>query len=114
MKFGAMNLPIKPVVDEINALGKLGFDYIELTLDAPEATPDKLLRNKDEIHVSCRGTQYLVSKGLDLGKAMKTASQKLGGHGGGHAIASGATISIEKEEEFLNLVDEIIVKQIMS
>jgi RecJ-like exonuclease len=73
-----------------------------------------VVRNKDEIHVSCRGTQYLVGKGLDLGKAMKTASQKLGGRGGGHAIASGATIDRKKEEEFLNLVDEIIVKQIKS
>jgi RecJ-like exonuclease len=73
-----------------------------------------IVRNKDEIHVSCRGTQYLVSKGLDLGKAMKSAAQKLGGHGGGHAIASGATISSEKEEEFLKIVDKILVKQIMS
>ena len=45
---------------------------------------------------------------------MKEASTKLGGHGGGHAIASGATISGEKEQEFLNLVDEIIGKQIKS
>jgi RecJ-like exonuclease len=73
-----------------------------------------ITRNDGEIHVSCRGNQYLVSKGLDLGYAMKEASTKLGGHGGGHAIASGATISGEKEEEFLNLVDEIISKQIKS
>ena len=54
----------------------------------------------------------MVSKGLDLGYAMKEASSKLGGHGGGHAISSGATIASDKEEEFLNLVDEIINKQI--
>ena len=28
MKYGAMNLPTKPVVGEIEELGKLGFDYI--------------------------------------------------------------------------------------
>jgi len=71
-----------------------------------------IVRNKDEIHVSCRGNQYLVSKGLDLGVAMKQASKKLGGHGGGHAIASGATLSLEKEEEFLKLVNDIISKQL--
>ena len=73
-----------------------------------------IARNDGEIHVSCRGNQNLVSKGLDLGKAMKQASANLGGHGGGHAIASGATIDAKKEEEFLNLVDEIIVKQLKS
>jgi single-stranded-DNA-specific exonuclease len=61
-----------------------------------------LARKDGEIHISCRGNQYLVSKGLDLGYAMKEASTKLGGYGGGHAIASGATIADEKEEEFLN------------
>ena len=70
-----------------------------------------IVRNKDEIHVSCRGNQHLVSNGLDLGAAMKQAAKKLGGHGGGHAIASGATIALEKEEEFLKRVDEIITKQ---
>jgi len=73
-----------------------------------------IARKDGEIHISCRGNQYLVSKGLDLGYAMKEASNKLGGHGGGHAIASGATIVGEKEQEFLNLVDEIISKQIKS
>ena len=71
-----------------------------------------LVRNDDEIHVSCRVNQYLVNKGLDLGVAMKKASSKLGGHGGGHAIASGATIKIEKEDEFLKIVDDIIFKQL--
>ena len=71
-----------------------------------------IVRNKDEIHVSCRGNQYLVSKGLDLGVAMKQASKQLGGHGGGHAIESGATLALEQEEEFLKLVNDIILKQL--
>ena len=71
-----------------------------------------IVKKDDEIHISCRGNQYLVSKGLDLGVAMNEASKKLGGHGGGHSIASGATISSDKEEEFLELVDEIISKQL--
>jgi RecJ-like exonuclease len=71
-----------------------------------------IVKKNDEIHVSCRGNQYLVSKGLDLGFAMNESAIKLGGHGGGHKIASGATISSEKEDIFLNMVDEIISKQL--
>jgi len=71
-----------------------------------------MVRNDDELHVSCRGTQYLVKKGLDLGFAMNQAANKLGGRGGGHAIASGATIDLKHEEEFLKIVDKIISKQI--
>jgi len=37
MRFGAMNFPLRPVVEEIKAIGALGFDYLELTLDAPLA-----------------------------------------------------------------------------
>ena len=37
MKYGAMNFPIKPVVDELKDIAALGFDYLELTLDPPRA-----------------------------------------------------------------------------
>jgi sugar phosphate isomerase/epimerase len=49
MKYGAMNLPIKPVVEEIEQLGRLGFDYIELTIDAPECTPEKIIKSRHTI-----------------------------------------------------------------
>jgi len=73
-----------------------------------------LARKEDEkeIHVSCRGNQQLVRKGLDLGFAMKKVATDLNGHGGGHKIASGATIDIQKEKEFLDKTDEIINTQI--
>jgi RecJ-like exonuclease len=70
-----------------------------------------LARKNDELHVSSRGNQYLVNGGLDLGLAMKEAATPLNGHGGGHKIAAGATISLEKEEEFLVTVDKIITQQ---
>jgi len=70
-----------------------------------------LARKNDELHVSSRGNQYLVNKGLDLGLAMKEAATPLKGHGGGHKIAAGATISLDKEEEFLVTVDKIITQQ---
>jgi len=71
-----------------------------------------LVKKNDELHVSSRGNQYLVSKGLDLGFAMNEAAKKLDGHGGGHSIAAGATISAKKEEEFLDIVNAIIVNQL--
>ena len=71
-----------------------------------------LVRKDGELHVSCRGNQYLVKKGLDLAFAMKEASKQVGGSGGGHAIASGATVKLEYEEKFLKIVDEIICKQL--
>ncbi len=67
---------------------------------------------KDKTKVSSRGTKYLVSRGLDLAAALKKASEKVGGIGGGHAVASGATVPNDKEEEFLNAVDELVALQL--
>lgn len=69
-------------------------------------------KNKEELHISCRGNQKLVSQGLDLGAAMKKAAGKIDGHGGGHAIAAGATISSDDEKKFLDMIDDIIFKQL--
>jgi len=37
MQFGAMNFPIYPVFAEIDRIADLGFDYLELAMDPPEA-----------------------------------------------------------------------------
>ena len=37
MKYGAMNFPIRPVVQEIEAIAAMGFDYFEMSMDPPEA-----------------------------------------------------------------------------
>jgi single-stranded-DNA-specific exonuclease len=65
------------------------------------------------VKVSARGTQGLVKRGLNLGKAMKEASEKLGGTGGGHNIAAGAQIPAGKEDEFLDSADEIFAKTVL-
>ncbi|MFO7677327.1 MAG: DHH family phosphoesterase [Thermoplasmatota archaeon] len=69
-------------------------------------------RKKDEIHISCRGNQLLVQNGLDLGDALKKVTVEIGGFGGGHKIAAGATISLEKEKEFIEKVNSILTLQI--
>ena len=37
MRCGAMNHPARPVLNELDEIARLGFDYLELTLDPPEA-----------------------------------------------------------------------------
>jgi len=44
-----MNFPVKPLLKEIEEIGELGFDYVELTMDLPEAAPQKVLAQKKPI-----------------------------------------------------------------
>ena len=37
MRYGAMNFPVKPVMEEVQRISDLGFDYVELALDPPRA-----------------------------------------------------------------------------
>jgi sugar phosphate isomerase/epimerase len=37
MKIGMMNNPSAPVVDEVAAIGKAGYDFVDLTMEAPQA-----------------------------------------------------------------------------
>ena len=37
MRYGAMNFPVKPVLREIEIFAALGFDYLELAMDPPQA-----------------------------------------------------------------------------
>ncbi len=73
-----------------------------------------LAQKDDELHISCRGTQQLVEQGLDLGQAMKSIATELKGFGGGHKIAAGATISLDKETDFISKTTDIIKKQVRS
>lgn len=59
-----------------------------------------------DVKVSARTTQAIVDKGIDLSKALKKAAEKIGGVGGGHNIAAGATIPKGREEEFLDLLEK--------
>ena len=80
--------------------------------------PDKpfLTFNEVEgkIRISGRGTRKLVNAGLDLAAAMREASAGVGGMGGGHDVASGATIPIGTAMKFIDIIDSIIEKQLRS
>ena len=62
--------------------------------------------------VSARGTKALVARGVDLAAALREAASAVGGSGGGHDVASGATIPKGKEEKFVERVDEIVAIQL--
>jgi sugar phosphate isomerase/epimerase len=49
MQYGAMNFPIKPVLDEVQKIHDLGFDFFELTLDPPCAHYTDINRQADEL-----------------------------------------------------------------
>jgi len=66
----------------------------------------------DGVKVSARADKGLVIKGLDLSAAVKEAAERVGGFGGGHNIAAGATIPAGKEYEFLHIIEPLIAAQI--
>ncbi len=53
-----------------------------------------------------------MTAGLDLAAAMREASTSVGGMGGGHDVASGATIPKGTVEMFIETADAIIGKQL--
>jgi single-stranded-DNA-specific exonuclease len=62
--------------------------------------------------VSARGTRALIAAGLDLAVVLREAASEVDGNGGGHNVASGATVPKGKEDKFLTLVDEIVGRQL--
>jgi len=69
-------------------------------------------KNDEETKVSARGTARLVGRGLDLSAAMREASRAVGGDGGGHDVAAGATIPAGKERAFLAEADAVVGTQL--
>jgi len=85
----------------------LGIRY--LYTDLPLVT----LNHKDDmIKISARGNKPLIARGLDLSVALRRAAEAVGGNGGGHTIASGASIPPGREDEFLALLDQILDEQL--
>jgi len=65
-----------------------------------------------EVKVSARATPSLTRKGLDLSVVMREASQSVGGDGGGHNVAAGATVPKGTEAEFVDLADDLVGEQL--
>jgi RecJ-like exonuclease len=69
-------------------------------------------KSEEETKVSGRGTGRLVGRGLDLSVVMREAARSVGGDGGGHDVAAGATIPAGREEEFVAAADDLVAEQI--
>lgn len=54
----------------------------------------------------------MVNRNLDLAEALRKGDDEVGGRGGGHPVASGATIPKEGLEKFLSLVDGMVADQL--
>jgi len=69
-------------------------------------------KSPEEVKVSARGSHFLTDRGLDLSAAMREASREVGGDGGGHDVAAGATIPAGSQRAFLDEVDRIVGEQL--
>jgi RecJ-like exonuclease len=69
-------------------------------------------KNEEAVKVSSRGTHSLVRQGLDLSAVMGEASRAVGGDGGGHDVAAGATVPKGNEEAFIECADELVGEQL--
>jgi len=49
MLYGAMNFPVRPILMELDEIGKLGFDYLELSMDPPEAHHAVIRKKQGEL-----------------------------------------------------------------
>src|SRR5512136_1856357 len=99
MKYGAMNFPIKPLRGEIEEIGEMGFDYVELTMDPPEATPHKILvqkrtikeiLNRYEMEIIGHLPTFVLTS--DLYESLRSASLQENFD----ALEAGAELGIEK------------------
>jgi single-stranded-DNA-specific exonuclease len=64
------------------------------------------------MRVSARGTLWLVGRGLDLSQALRESAAAVGGEGGGHRVAAGATVPTDRWNDFLSQVDRIVGTQL--
>ena len=65
-----------------------------------------------ETKVSARGTGRLVGQGLDLSVVVGEAARAVGGDGGGHDIAAGATIPTGEQQTFVETADALVAEQL--
>ena len=64
----------------------------------------------DQLKISARGVEELVQEGLHMGIVMQSAAERMEGGGGGHDIAAGAYIPVDKETAFLTEVNRLVAE----
>jgi len=58
--------------------------------------------------ISARTIDMIVAKGVNLGDIMQAAAERCDGKGGGHNVAAGAQVPLEKIGDFIGIVNELI------
>lgn len=70
------------------------------------------VEEEDLAKFSARTIDIVTNKGVNLGEVMQVAAEKCGGNGGGHNIAAGAQVPMEKIDTFIKLVNELVGRQL--
>ena len=68
--------------------------------------------NEGLAKLSARTTDLGVHKGVNLGEVMRVAGEQFGGKGGGHNIAAGGQVPIDKVDEFVKAANNLVGKQV--
>lgn len=66
----------------------------------------------DGVKVSARAPRELVDRGLNLSDVMREAAASVGGVGGGHSVAAGATVPADRVQDFIEAADAIIGRRL--
>ncbi len=66
----------------------------------------------DQIKASCRAKKQIVEDGLVLGEIVEGICEEIDGEGGGHNIAAGAKIPLDKKEEFLDKLTQQVQQEV--
>jgi len=103
---------ISTITYNINAsTGIVASMMIELGLQKRQVSI-AIQQSSQATRVSARTTNQMVLKGVNLADALGKASQMVGGRGGGHSIAAGATIDQQNIQKFVEEVDRLIGEQL--
>lgn len=100
----------------VGTVASMALNALEVDTD-PDLPIVALAVKVDErgvVKVSARGTRELVEEGLDLAKALHRAAASVGGVGGGHDIAAGASIPDGTEPDFLDALEAVLLEQVPS
>ncbi|WP_323172752.1 DHH family phosphoesterase [Natrialba sp. PRR66] len=80
--------------------------------DAPDKNDSEKHEQTQDVKVSARATHSLTRQGLDLSAVMSQAARAVGGDGGGHNVAAGATVPKGEERAFVDRADELVGDQL--
>lgn len=90
---------LSPVASLLSASDALGSDRPMMVVTES---------GEDEVKVSARASRTLANKGVSLGEILRIAAEAVGGRGGGHSVAAGATLPKEAFKGFLEKVELMV------